>query len=402
MINISTDSLFFALLLVIAPLLLRNNGKYRRYVFLAMNLMVFYLSMVDLSEAIVGTLWVLIPYLLAKRVCADGGKYRPALIAVMVAVFAYLMHYDAVFNTLHIPYAFPWRLLGLSYFLFRQIDYLMQYEYLESEGVPLGIVDYLNHILNFYTLLAGPIMQYMDFREDFYRPVSEPSKDEIFSHLNRALNGYLKVYVLSALAGHYAGKWFENLDGHSSVITTAGAFFVFAFLNSWYIYFNFSGYCDIVVSFAALSGLTVKENFNRPYLARSVAEFWNRHHISLSEWIRDYLYSPMFKAMLSGPFEGHAQAGQYLALFLTFTIAGIWHGTDMNYLVYGLFQGLGIVVATDFKSRRKKLLGKERNKAWEKNRLAAVAGRIVTWSYISLTFSFVGYDVVGWILSHIR
>ena len=393
MISISTDSLIFAAVLVLSPLLLRRSGKYRRYMFLILNLLIFFLSMEEVSQAVVGILWILIPYLLAGRV----SKFRPLLIGVMVAVFAYLMHYDAVFVTLHIPYAFPWRILGLSYFLFRQIDYIMQYEYLKSEEVPLGFVDYLNYILSFYTLLAGPILRYADFREDFYRVVSPPEKEEIFSCLNRALNGYLKVYVLSALAGHFAGQFFEDLGSHSSVITTAGAFFVFAYLNCWYIYFNFSGYCDIVISFAALSGLTVKENFNRPYMSRSVAEFWNRHHISLSEWIRDYLYSPVFKALLSGPFEKNVQAGQYLALFLTFTIAGIWHGTDMNYLVYGLFQGLGIVIATAFKSWRKKHLGKERNKAWEKSPVAATAGRVITWVYISLTFSFVGYDVVGWI-----
>ncbi len=396
MITLSTESFFFIAVMALAPIALRNNSKYRRYIFLIINLAVFLVSMTSVSMLIVGALWILAPYFLAGVFAGDDRrKYRWILFTVMVAVFAYLARYEALFNILHIPLVFGWRLLGLSYFLFRQIDFIMQYEYLKEEGVAITLTDYLNYILSFYTLLAGPILRYRDFVLDMERQVDPLTKEEILTGLNRAVNGYIKVYAFSGIAGYLAKSWFDGLGNHSGVLTTAGAFFLFAFFNGWYIYFNFSGYCDIVISFAQLSGLTVKENFNRPYLARSVAEFWNRHHISLSEWIRDYIYSPLFKAFLSGPFSKNPQAGQYLALFLTFTVAGIWHGTDINYLVYGLFQGLGIVVATAFKAYRKKHFSKEKNKAWEKNHVATWAGRCITWSYICLTFSFVGYDVVG-------
>ncbi len=396
MITLSTDSVFYIAILLMAPLILRNNSPIRRYLFLAINLTVFFISMKEIAQAAVAVLWLILPYLITKLADKKSLKnWRPATIIVMVACFAYLMHYDAVFNALHIPYVFPWRILGLSYFLFRQIDFIMQYEYLKETQVKLTFLDYINHLLNFYTLLAGPILRYEEFVTDFYSPVKPLTKQDIFGGLNRALNGYLKIYVVSAIMSYHASYWFNGLKNHSNIITTAGAFFLFAFFNCWYIYFNFSGYCDIVNSFASLAGFTLHENFNRPYLAASVAEFWNRHHITLSEWIRDYLYSPMFKALLTGPCAKNAALGQYIALFLTFTIAGIWHGTDGNYLTYGLFQGLGIVVATSFKSWRKKHWPKEKNKAWEKDIRVLTAGRIITWSYISLTFSFVGYDVLG-------
>ena len=173
------------------------------------------------------------------------------------------------------------------------------------------------------------------------------------------------------------------------------SFVIFAFFNGWFIYFNFSGYCDVVISFASLSGFTVKENFNRPYLSRSVVEFWNRHHITLSEWIRDYIYSPLFKTFISGPMKKNVKLGQYLALFLTFTIAGVWHGTDLNYLTYGLFQGLGIVVATSYRDWLKKKIKKSGLKKYDSNKIIGCVEICVTWMYICLTFSFVGYDVIG-------
>jgi len=320
---------------------------------------------------------------------------KGVLILLMVVLFCYLMKYDIIFDSLHIPYAFAWKILGLSYLLFREIDFIMQYEYLREEGVRLSLVDYLNYLLSFYTLLAGPILRYEEFVTDFHEEKQPLCKDEIISGLNRIATGYIKVYVISGILSYYATMWFDGLGNHGSVLTTALAFVIFAYLNGWYIYFNFSGYCDIVIAFASLAGLKVHENFNQPYLARSVVEFWNRHHITLSEWIRDYIYSPLFKKLISGPCEKNIKLGQYIALFLTFTIAGVWHGTDANYLIYGLFQGLGIVVATAWKANRKKLLGKERNKAYEKSSVAIWTGRCVTWMYICLTFSFVGYDVAG-------
>lgn len=405
MIALSTDSLFFAALLVIAPLLLRHNRPFRRYIYLVLNILVFAVSMTSALQAVIAAAWLLVPYFYVKSGSRiDAGKrekwhFNGILISLMLIVFVYLQHYNFVLALVPEKLQTPFRILGLSYFLFREIDFIMQYDYLKEMEIKISLVDYLNYALGFYCILAGPILRYEEFVTDFYAEKEQLTGNEIYRQLNRAVNGYLKVYVISGILAFYAKLWFDGLRSHSGIITTAGAFVVFALLNGWYIYFNFSGYCDIVVAFASLAGLTVHENFNQPYLARSVVEFWNRHHITLSEWIRDYIFSPLFKMLISGPCEKNMKLGQYIALFVTFTMAGVWHGTDMNYLVYGLFQGLGIVVATIWKENRKKLLGKERNKAYEKSTVAIWCGRFVTWMYICCTFAFVGYDLVGMIVA---
>lgn len=391
MFEVSVGSLFFVIFLVLGPIILRNNSPYRKYIFLAMNLLIYVGSVKYVSQLIVAALFVISPYVIMKI----NSKFKAVVIIMMVCFFAYFMKYDFIFVNLHVPYIFVWKILGLSYFLFRQIDFIMQYEYLKENDITISFIDYCNYIISFWTLLAGPIQRYEDFVGDFYLQKEALSKDEILKAVNRAVNGYLKVFVVSGFAGYFAKGWFDSIKHHSSIFLAIVAFVIFAFFNGWYIYFNFSGYCDIVISFAKLSGFNIKENFNRPYLSRNVVEFWNRHHITLSEWIRDYIYSPLFKSFISGPMKSNIKLGQYLALFLTFTIAGVWHGTDLNYLAYGLFQGLGIVVATSYRDKLKKKLKKSGLKKYDENKKIGYIEICATWMYICLTFSFVGYDVIG-------
>lgn len=394
MLDISIGSGVFALILILAPFLL-NKSEYRNYIFLFLNILVYAISGITSPlQLLVFLIWIFVPYFAITKLYQK--KYtKTILVILMVACFCYLMQYDWIFKRAGIPYAFLFKILGLSYFLFRQIDYIMQYEYLLESNVKLSLIDYINYLLSFYTLLAGPILRYEAFVTDFYEEKAKLEKDEVLALINRAVNGYIKVYVISSILMYYAKFYFEGLGKHSNIVFEIAAFVIFALFNGWYIYFNFSGYCDVVISFAKLSGLTVAENFNRPYLSRSVVEFWNRHHITLSEWIRDYIYSPLFKSFLSGPLKKNMKLAQYISLFVTFVIAGVWHGTTVNYLIYGLFQGLGIVVATIFKAWLKKKLGKKKFKEYEKNKWIGIVEMCVTWTYICLTFSFVGFDVAG-------
>ncbi len=399
MIDLSTKSLFFVCILIIAPFFLRYRSGYRKVIFLALNVLVVTVASRSLLQWVITAIWVLAPYVL-MRAFGDKDRLKGVIIAGIVAVYVYLARYGFVFSLLHLPDIFLFRILGLSYFLFREIDYIIQYERLKEEGISLDLVDYLNYMLDFYTLMAGPILRYREFVEDFhingedkgYIPIT---KQELLGNVDRVINGYIKVYVISAILDSWAKKWFNGLGDHSSFAKTAAAFCIFAFLNCWFIYFNFSGYCDIVIGAAVLSGMKIHENFNRPYLSGSVVEFWNRHHITLSEWIRDYIFTPLYKWLLSAPLKKKVLLSQTISLFVTFLIAGIWHGTTMDYVMYGIFQGLGIVIATVWKVRRKKWLGKEKNKLYENNLAVITTCRIVTWGYICLTFTFTGYPVMS-------
>ena len=398
MIELSTKSLFFVLLLLLAPFVLRYRWKGRKTVFLILNIAVISLAAGSLMQLAITAVWILIPFLFVRFVKKQQ-KLQPVLIIWLIASFVYLAGYGFLFSVLHLDLILPFKILGLSYFLFREIDYVLQMPYLKEQGYACDLTDYLNYVLSFYTLLAGPILRYKAFADDFHKDEDQKgyipiAKQELFTLINRVVNGYFKVYVISAILDHYARYWFDGLKSHSSMLHAIVAFCIFAFFNCWFIYFNFSGYCDIVIGASGLAGLEIHENFNRPYLSCNVIEFWNRHHITLSEWIRDYIFMPSYKLLLSGPLAKAAVAAQAIALFFTFFVAGIWHGTTIDYVMYGFFQGLGIVVSLLYREKRKKLLGKQKNKAYENNRAVIWITRIMTWSYISLTFSFTGYPVM--------
>ena len=388
MIELSIGSVLFALLIVIVPLVLRSVlPSQRRYAFLIINIAVYALVIKDIGSAAVTVLWILVPFFIAPFI-ADRPVCRKIFYILLIGIYVLLMGYG------HVSL---FKIIGLSYFLFREIDFTMQYSYIISDesAAEVHLTDYLNYVLSFYTLLAGPIERYEDFYINFNDEGTPGQSADIIVLMKRILDGYFKVYVISAVLKWSADICFQKISETDTVPKALLLFFVFATLNGWYIYFNFSGYCDVVIAAAALAGLKVHENFNRPYLARSVVEFWNRHHITLSEWIRDYIYSPVMKFLISGIFRNKLFAGQCVALFVTFLIAGIWHGTNMNYVLYGLFQGLGIVMSTLYTTGLKKILGKAGFKKYESGIFVRAAENSATWIYICLTFSFVGYDIIG-------
>ena len=402
MLDFSIGSAAFGALLLIMPLLMNIKNQWRRYIFVAVNIMVFVLTLKSVYAGIFAVLWIVTPYLVAPLLVQESEHsisrfIKPLFYICMLVGFLYLMHYDWIIIFKKLPYFAALKFLGLSYLLFREVDYTMQYEYLKEMEVRITFVDYLNYVLNFYTIMAGPIMRYEEFVTDFYEEKAPLSGEDVLEQAHRILYGYVKVYVISSFMSWFATYWFGRIDQAGNFLKACIIYLLFAAFNALFIYFNFVGYCDVVAGGAALAGMKLRENFNKPYMARSMSEFWNRHHITLSEWIRDYIYSPVVKQFISGPFKKNLFAGQCAALFVTFLIAGTWHGTNLNYVVYGILEGIGVVIASVRKSKLQKKYGKKGYKEYEKKLPVAIFEHVWTMLYVALSFSFVGYDVIGFL-----
>ena len=121
-------------------------------------------------------------------------------------------------------------------------------------------------------------------------------------------------------------------------------FVLLAYAYMFFLYFNFSGYCDVVIAGAALVGLRLPENFNAPFLSRNILEYWTRWHITLGFWIRDYLFTPFYKAGVER-FPQRTLAIAVIGYFFAFSLAGLWHGSTLNFLIYGLLNGAGLSAA---------------------------------------------------------
>jgi alginate O-acetyltransferase complex protein AlgI len=249
------------------------------------------------------------------------------------------------------------RILGLSYMLFRQIHVLVDASQGQIERISLW--SFVNYQVSLFTIQAGPIQRYQDFEEQ-WRTLQPVLSDRygLLQNCLRLLWGVMKIGLIAPL--FYQG-WDEVLPSLVNMRVAGwkyvAEFPVVFYFYPIYLYCNFSGYCDIVIAANRFLGMRLPENFNYPWLARNVLDFWNRWHITLGLWIRDYLFMPMYKPVVEH-WPKRAAGLAWIFYLLAFIVAGAWHGTTVNFLVYGGLQGLGASLA----------------KIWE-NRIIAIRGR---------------------------
>ena len=225
-------------------------------------------------------------------------------------------------------------LIGLSFIFFRQIHYVVDTK--EGEIQKLDLWAYLVYQLNPFTLFAGPIHRYQTFQED-WRSLTPRFADshEVRMALLRILIGVIKVTIIAEIALHYAtpGPYHGRM-----------AYVVQFYLFPLYVYFNFAGYCDIVIAAASLVGIRLPENFDKPYLSRNMIDYWNRWHRSLSFWIRDYIFTPLYMAIARVNPKGAPNLA-YLCYFVALFLAGVWHGATWNFVVFGFLNAIGVSAA---------------------------------------------------------
>jgi len=155
-----------------------------------------------------------------------------------------------------------------------------------------------------------------------------------------------------------------------------------------YLYLNFSGFCDMAIGAAGLMGIPIPENFDNPFAARNVKDFWNRWHITLSVWMRDVVFSPLskfFVGKLGIQLADHAIA---LTITIVFLLVGIWHGCGWNFAAYGAVHALGVVTNHYYTIFLKKRLGREKFKAYNENRWIRAAAVALTFCYCGASLIF--------------
>ncbi|MFN7932564.1 MAG: MBOAT family O-acyltransferase [Bryobacteraceae bacterium] len=216
--------------------------------------------------------------------------------------------------------------LGISFHTFQSISYVVDV-YRGEQEVVRDPVDYALFIAFFPQLVAGPIVRAREFFADYYdwkRPDAEQVQRGVFE----MLSGLAKKMALADQFAVLADGYFANPAAHAGALAAWGAVFSFAMQ----IYFDFSGYTDIAIGAARVMGFHFPENFRRPYFAGSVTEFWRRWHMSLSRWLRDYLY-----ITLGGNRGGVWNT--YRNLMLTMVLGGLWHGASWNFVIWGGYHG---------------------------------------------------------------
>jgi alginate O-acetyltransferase complex protein AlgI len=217
--------------------------------------------------------------------------------------------------------------LGISFHTFQSMSYLVDV-YRGQQKAIRNPIDYALFIAFFPQLVAGPIVRAREFFADFYSWQPPDNKEQLRGVLLIVL-GLTKKMVLADHFALIADTYFKTPAAHPGAITAwigTGAF-------ALQIFFDFSGYSDMAIGMALLLGFHFPLNFRRPYLAFSITNFWHRWHLSLSRWLRDYLYIPL------GGNRGAAWK-TYRNLMLTMLLGGLWHGASWNFVIWGGYHGL--------------------------------------------------------------
>jgi len=227
--------------------------------------------------------------------------------------------------------------LGISFFIFQAMSYTIDV-YRGHVPPSRDLVSFACYITMFPQLVAGPIVRYCDVASQLTRRVLNVEKTA--SGIRRFIIGLAKKVLVANQMAILADKAFEL----SSDEVSFGAAWIGTIAYTLQIYFDFSGYSDMAIGLGRIFGFDFLENFNYPYIARSVQEFWRRWHISLSTWFRDYLYIP-----LGGNRESRVRT--YFNLWVVFALCGFWHGASVNFLLWGMYHGLFLVLERVFRGR---------------------------------------------------
>lgn len=220
--------------------------------------------------------------------------------------------------------------IGISFYTFESMSYIIDV-YRGHIKATRRFIDYWAFITFFPHLVAGPIIRYVDLKRQLeFRTHNWENTAEGFRRFSLGLG---KKVILANPLGYYADMLFQ-LD--SSRMDTALAW-VAATTYTLQIYFDFSGYSDMAIGLAKMFGIELPENFNAPYVARSIKDFWRRWHMTLSQWFRDYLYIP-----LGGNRDGITK--EYRNLFLVFVLCGLWHGANVTFFLWGCYHGFFLVL----------------------------------------------------------
>jgi alginate O-acetyltransferase complex protein AlgI len=225
--------------------------------------------------------------------------------------------------------------IGISFFTFHHLSYVVDV-YRHSRRAQKSVVQFVTYIAMFPQLVAGPIVRYHEIAEQ----LGDVTRDRLadFSRgFSRFALGLSKKVIIGDTVGPIADAAFATSGGD---LTTATAWLgVLAYTVQ--IYFDFSGYTDMAIGLGQMFGFRLPENFDRPYSAHSITDFWRRWHMSLSRWFRDYVYIPL------GGNRGNS-AETYRNLLIVFVLTGFWHGAEWTFLVWGLFHGGMLMVERFF------------------------------------------------------
>jgi len=268
--------------------------------------------------------------------------------------------------------------IGISFFTFHEMSYIIDV-YRNDKPPMTSLIDYSLYILFFPQLIAGPIIRFNEIADQIINRKDQETIDNKLVGFFRFIIGLSKKVLIANVLGAEADKIFAMNISNMNTTTALIGITSYAFQ----IYFDFSGYSDMAIGIARMLGFIFPENFNNPYTSQSITEFWRRWHMTLSRWMRDYLYIPL------GGSRVRSASRLYFNLWVVFLLSGLWHGASWHFVAWGTYHGLFLIADRLFLLKFLK---------WTGRIPATIITFIITlvgWAFfriadISVAFTFIG------------
>lgn len=336
---------FYIVALILLPaVILGINGKsIRRYGFFANLIIIVILFGGQKLQAISLLAFYLGELILVKTYLYIRPKFNQRWILWIFVVFSILPLILVKASHLFTQRAIGF--LGVSYLTFKSVQILIEtYDGLIKE---MGLFEFTYFLLFFPTISSGPIDRSRRFKADIYKKLT---KEEYQNYLKEGVwkifNGAAYKFIFGALISTY---WMNKVPEQHSLINTLS----YMYSYSLYLFFDFAGYSLMAIGVSNILGVSSPINFNLPFISRDIKDFWNRWHISLSTWFRDFIYTRFVMTSMKKKWFKSRYTGSYIGYMLTMGTMGIWHGSEIYYIIYGLYHGI-LIIATDIFQRKSK------------------------------------------------
>ncbi|WP_077304852.1 D-alanyl-lipoteichoic acid biosynthesis protein DltB [Terribacillus halophilus] len=265
--------------------------------------------------------------------------------------------------------------LGISYLTFRAVQIIIE----TRDGLikqQLSIYQLVHFMLFYPTISSGPIDRFRRFQKDEEkRWAPEEYKELLYKGINKIFLGFLYKFIIGYSINTY---FIMNLDHIADGMFTYHLLYMYSY--SLYLFFDFAGYTAFAVGVSYIMGIRSPENFNKPFISRNIKDFWNRWHMSLSFWFRDYVFMRFVFLMKKKKWIQNKMLVSNLGYILLFLLMGIWHGLAIQYIIYGAYHALMMTGFNFFETWNKK------HKRWPTGRMMTVVSIIITFHVVCFGF----------------
>lgn len=377
------DGLFFfyiSFILILPVIIMGLKGKRSRRYSLFINIvMILLMFSSSKKQFLLITGFYFLQLILTQLYLKVREKYNQRWILWMFLVASlmplFLVKWGHLITTKSIGY---FGFLGVSYLSFKSVQILIEiYDGLIKD---ISISEFTYFIMFFPTISSGPIDRSRRFNKDVEE---ELTKEQYSVYLREGILkiflGVLYKFAIGAIIYKY---WIGNIGQDKNFLNMLSYMYGYSF----YLFFDFAGYSLMAIGLSYILGIKTPDNFNLPFISKDIKDFWNRWHMSLSFWFRDYLYTRFVMAALKGKWFKNRYTASYIGFVLIMFCMGVWHGTEVFYIIYGVYHGV-LIVCTDYYQRKSNFHKKYKKKTWY-----TMLSTVVTFNLVCLGFLiFSGY-----------